>query len=148
MPPPREWTLPSTGTEPAPHTVDLCGALWALLQTPGTAEHICALQSANRSNSAACHACAASVAFVEVLIPKGACDIPIDQCPVGNDELQGCFATLGEILSQSVPDCDGSGTPVSTADLGLRLLTSSCTLVLNACPPAQSLVATLIGGAL
>lgn len=147
--PPRSSTPPSSRpAEPAPHTVDLCGALRTLLQTPGTPEHICALQAANRGNSAACHACAANVAFVEALIPPAACDIPIDECPVDNDELQSCFATIGEILSASVQDCDGDGTPLSTADTGLRLLTSTCALVLNECPPARALAATLIGGAL
>jgi hypothetical protein len=147
MPPPRSRN-PASSTAPAPHTVDLCGALGALLRTPGTPEHICALQTANRDNSAACHACAANIAFVEALIPEAACDVPVDECPVGNDELQSCFATLGGILSQSVADCDGRGAPVNTTEIGLRLLTSSCALVLDACPAARALTAVLIGGAL
>lgn len=128
--------------------VDICGALWALLEAPGMAERVCALQVTNPSTPEAvqqCKLCAAGVDFVDQLLPNPACYTQLEECPVGDAALAACFATIGEVLTEVVPGCELDATnPVDTAALGLRIATSSCAPVLLECKPVQDLVAGLL----
>jgi hypothetical protein len=129
--------------------VDLCGALWALLEAPGMAERVCALQATDPSAPEAiqqCKLCAAGINFAEQLLPNPVCQTQLEDCPVGDAQLAACFETIGEVLTEVVPGCEPDATnPVDTAALGLRIATSSCAPVLLECKPMQNLVVALLG---
>ncbi len=135
-----------------PARLDICGAFWSFINAPGAAERLCALQSEDPGHPAAvsqCKLCAASLTFVETLLPDPTCYTTVDECPVGNTDLVSCFETMGVILAESVPSCDGPNvTPVDTTQLALVVAGSSCGPVLTKCRPMQELVAGLIGAAL
>src|SRR5690606_9889121 len=62
---------------------DLCGAVWRLVQAPGMAERLCALQNGSANDSAAisqCKLCASSLTFIERLLPNPACYTTLEDC--------------------------------------------------------------------
>lgn len=131
--------------------LDICGAFWSMARAPGAAERLCALRTDNsrrRAGVEQCKLCAASLAFVEELLPSPACYAGIDECKVSNSELHGCFEVMGTLLAETVEGCEGHVEPVDTAALALRLASSSCGPVITECKPARELLATLIGAAL
>lgn len=146
---PPSSTLVTTGTlAPDAGLLNLCGAFWGMLQAPGMAERVCALQVTDPSDDVAvsqCRVCASGLTFAERILPEPECYTAIDECPVSNAELTGCFGVIGEVLTEFVPGCDLANLdPIDTTALGLRIATSSCGPVLLECKPLQDLVATLL----
>lgn len=135
-----------------PERLDICGAFWSLLNAPGTAERLCALQTDNPRQRAAigqCKLCAASLTFVERLLPDPVCYTTVEECPVANIDLVSCFQTVGEILAATVPNCDSPDvTPVNTTQLAVTITGSSCGPVITKCQPMQELIGGLIGAVL
>lgn len=131
--------------------LDICGAFWSMASAPGTAERLCALRTDNsrrRGGVEQCKLCAASLSFVEELLPSPACYAGVDECDVSNGELHACFEVVGTLLAETVEGCEGRVERVDTAAFVLRLASSSCGPVIAECKPARDLLASLIGAAL
>lgn len=128
--------------------INLCGAFWGLLQAPGMAERMCALQVTDPNDDTAisqCKLCASGLEFAERLLPEPECYSAVEDCPVSDAELTGCFEVVGEVLTEFVPNCDLDNLePIDTTQLGIRIATSSCGPVLLVCQPLQELVAGLL----
>lgn len=128
--------------------LDLCGAFWGLLEAPGMAERVCALQVTDPSDDVAisqCKLCASGLQFAERILPEPECYSSVEECPVSDSELSECFEVIGETLTEFVPNCDLDNLdPIDTTQVALRIATSSCGPVLLECKPLQELVAGLL----
>src|SRR5690606_10923137 len=124
-PAPSTPTSTSTANVPPPAVdpalFDLCGAVWRLVETPGMAERLCALQGNGSSDAAAisqCKRCASSLTFIERLLPDPVCYTALEDCPVGSGELAACFDVIGEVLTEAVPGCERvTFAPLDTTQL-------------------------------
>src|SRR5688572_29369852 len=89
--------------------LNLCGAFWGLLEAPGMAERVCALQVTDPDDDVAvsqCKLCASGLEFADRLLPEPECYAPVEDCPVTDAALTECFEIVGEILTEVVPGCD------------------------------------------